>query len=152
MSTVSARKLALLQWEACNIQDFLDDFDAPAGGESRSAHLGRTGEILIVKNFPLPDRCRPDQIDLFVGVPDYPASPPIGLYVLNRHNENLIVQLRHRFNIFRDHAYHEADPVPGYTWICYAYAENVWRYNAAAPAKGDNVRKFLSSFFATLEN
>jgi hypothetical protein len=149
---LSFRKNAILEWEVRNVQAFLDEFGRTSGGSPRVARLGRTGEILIVNNFPLPDRYRPDEIDLFVGVSDYPAQPPIGIYVLNRRNEALVAQIQKRTNAFRDKAFHEADAVPGYTWICYAYADNRWRFNASNPSRGDNVRKFLANFFAILEN
>ena len=67
---------------------------------------------------------------------------------MNQGNDALIAQLRKRFSAFRDRAYHQADPVPGYTWLCYSYASNQWRYNTPYPSRGDNVRKFLATFFA----
>lgn len=145
---LSQLKLALLKWEVRSIQAFLSDFDPPTSGGRRIAQLSPTGEIILVSNFPLPDGYEPDRINLLVGVPDYPGRPPIGLYIMNQGNDALIAQLRQRFSAFRDGAYHQADPVPGYTWLCYSYALNKWRYCTPYPSRGDNVRKFLATFFA----
>ncbi|WP_295457052.1 hypothetical protein [uncultured Thiodictyon sp.] len=144
----SPRKLAQLRWEVANIQAFLDHFDRPLNGESRTVQLGQTAEFLTVRNFPLPDGYRPDYIDLLVVTDNFPATPPIGLYVLHRNNQALIGQLQRRFNAFADQAFHEAPPIRDYTWICYHYGGNAWRYRADQPARGDNIRKFLASWFA----
>lgn len=146
----SARRLALLQWEVRSIQAFLDEFEG-LPSRMRCARLAAAGEAIIIRNFPLPDRYQPDYIDLLIALPDYPARPPIGFYVLNQANGALIIQLKDRFNAFRDRAFHEAEALPGYTWICYAYADNLWRYRPDSPSQGDNVRKFLASFLANLE-
>lgn len=150
--TASPRKLAQQRWEIANLQHYLDGFESPANGERRSAQCNQTGEYIAVRNFPLPDAYRPDYIDLLVVTDSFPATPPIGLYVLHRHNEALIGQLQRRFNAFRDQAYHEAPAIRGYTWICYHYSGNAWRYRADQPARGDNVRKFLASWFAELNH
>jgi hypothetical protein len=147
---VSPRKLAKLRWEIQNIQDYLDGFESAMNGRSRSALLGDTAEYIIVRNFPLPDRYWPDYVDLLLIMDDYPAKPPIGLYVLNNRNEALIQQIRDQFNAFQDRAFHDAPAVQGYTWICYHYNGNSWRYREDNPKRGDNVRKFLASFFAEL--
>lgn len=103
-----------------------------------------------MRNFPLPDGYRPDYIDVLLITDDYPARPPIGLYVLNKRNEALIRQIRDRFNAFHNEAFHDAPAIPGYTWICYHYSGNSWRYRTDNPTRGDNVRKFIASFFAEL--
>jgi len=139
---------ALLRWEVANLQDWLDGFYAGAGGRPRRTWLGRTGEYIVIEALPLPDGYAPDEIDALLLVDNFPSLPPIGVYVLNRGNEALVAQLRHRFNAFPNRAFHDAPSIDGYTWICYAYANNAWRYNAATPNKGDNLRKLLASFFA----
>jgi hypothetical protein len=73
------------------------------------------------------------------------ARPPIGLYLLNKHVA-AVRQMEARFNAFRDNAYHGAQSIPGYTWICFHFHNNAWRYRADAPAEGDNLRKFLAAF------
>jgi hypothetical protein len=147
-SSLSQQKLALLKWDMRAIQAFLSEFDPPDSGGSRRVRLSPSGEIILIANFPLPDGYSPDRINLLVGVSKYPQWPPIGLYIMNQGNDALIAQLRKRFSAFRDGAYHQADPVPGYTWLCYSYASNKWRYNTPYPSRGDNVRKFLATFFA----
>ncbi len=149
---VSGRTLGLLREEVALVQALLDRFERPRDGSRRTALLGDTGEFIVVKHFPLPDRFRPDHVDLLVLVPDFPARPPIGVYCLNRNNESVIAQISSVFNAFRDSAYHDAPPVPGYTWICHHYANNQWRRNPHAPNRGDNVGKFLADFFFKLEN
>jgi hypothetical protein len=119
--SLSQLKLALLKWEVRAIEAYLGEFDPPASGGRRRARLSPSGEIILIANFPLPNGYEPDQINLLVGVSKYPEWPPIGLYVMNHGNDALIAQLRKRFSAFRDGAYHQADPVPGYTWICYSY-------------------------------
>jgi hypothetical protein len=146
--SLSRQKLALLKWEVRAIEAYLGEFDPPTNGGRRSARLSRSGEIILVANFPLPDGYEPDHMDLLVGVSQYPAWPPIGLYVMNQGNAALIAQLRDLFSAYQDSAGHSADPVPGYTWLCYSYTGNTWRYCAPYPARGDNVRKFLATFYA----
>lgn len=148
----SPRKMAQLRWETANLQDFLNGFDPPANGERRLVQLGQTAEFITVRNFPLPDGYRPDFIDLLVVTEQFPATPPIGLYVLHRNNEALIGQLQRQFNAFRDRAFHDAPAIRSYTWICYHYGGNAWRYRADQPARGDNIRKFLASWFAELNH
>ncbi len=146
--SVSQLKHALLKWEVRAIEAYLGEFDPPASGGRRRARLSPSGEIILIANFPLPDGYEPDQIHLQVGVSQYPQWPPIGLYIMNQGNAALIAQLRERFSAFQDWAGHSADPVPGYTWLCYSYARNKWRYNTPYPSRGDNVRKFLATFYA----
>lgn len=134
--------------EVASIQEWLDGFFPPDSGHPRRAWLGRTGEYIIVQSMPLPDIYQPDEIDALLLIDNFPSLPPIGLYVLNAGNERLVAQLSRKMNAFQNRAFHEAPSIDGYTWVCYAYANNRWRYNAAAPSKGDNVRKFLASFFA----
>lgn len=149
-TNTSQRTLALLKWEVANIQSFLDGFEAPANGERRRALLGSTGEYIAIQNSPLPDGYKPDFIDILLMMPDYPAVPPIGLYVLNKSNAALIAQLQRKFNAFRDNAYHDAEAISGYTWICYHYASNGWKFRGDNPGRGDNIRKFIACFYAEL--
>lgn len=146
----SFRKIDKLRKEVREVQAYLDAYDPPANGERRSATISTSGECILVRNFPLPDRYRPDYIDILLMLDHYPAMPPIGLYIVNKRNHALIRQIESRFNAFRDHAHHDALPIQGYTWICYAYAGNSWHYREENLARGDNVRKYLASFFAEL--
>lgn len=148
--TQSTRLQELLRWEIDNLQNWLDGFYPGASGRTRRAWLGRTGEYVVVEALPLPDAYAPDEIDVLLLVDNFPSLPPIGLYALNKGNDALIAQMRRRMNAFENQGYHSAASIPGYTWICYAYASNRWRYNAAAPNRGDNLRKFLASFYAEL--
>lgn len=147
---ISQRTLVALNWEVANVQAFLDRFEPPATGERRIAALGDTGEYIVIKGFPLPDRFRPDYIDLLLVVEHYPAVPPIGVYCLNRSNGRVIEQIEAVFNAFRDRAFHDAPSIPRYTWICHHYANNQWRHVPHAPKRGDNIAKFLSDFFFKL--
>ncbi|MBE4575342.1 hypothetical protein BOO36_16160 [Vibrio navarrensis] len=149
MVQVSSRKQSLLHNEVARIQHFLDGFESTTNG-NRTARLGKSGEFIVIKNFPLPDGFSPDFIDMLVITDSFPAIPPIGIYVLNNENTALIHQLSRKFNAFRDVAYHDAPSIPGYTWVCYHYKNNMWRYRAENPNRGDNIAKFLSGFFAEL--
>jgi len=140
-----------IQREAAAIQDWLDGFYAADSGRPRRVVVGRTGEYLIVQAMPLPDGYRPDDVDLLILVDNFPSIPPIGLYVLNRGVVGVIAQIRQRMNAFQNAAFHSAPSIEGYTWICYAYADNRWKYNHAAPHKGDNLRKFLAAFHSELK-
>lgn len=144
-------RLELLRQDIVGIRAFLDEFGDCARGEPRSVGLSRTGELLLLRNFPLPNSFRPDYIDALLVVADYPGTPPIGLYVLNRNNAALLWRLERVFSMYRDRAFYRAPPIPGYTWICYHYAGDVWHFNAARLAAGDNLRKFLMSFFSICE-
>ena len=147
---ISSRKQSLLHNEVARIQHFLDGFESTANGHRRTVTLGNTAEFLIIRNFPLPDGFTPDYVDMLVMTDSFPATPPIGIFVLNKSNAPLINQLSGRFNAFRDRAFHDAPAIPGYTWICYHYANNSWRYRAENPNRGDNIAKFLGGFFAEL--
>lgn len=148
----SLRRTRLLQWETGNLQRYVDAFEPPGNGGSRTVTLGHTQEFIIVHNLPLPDRCDPDFVDALIVVADYPATPPIGFYVLNtEENQAVVKSLAKTFNVFADNAYHEAPSLKGYTWICYHYSDNRWHFNANEPHKGDNVAKFMGSFFAECE-
>ena len=138
----------LLRRDVSALQDWLDAFFPSASGRARRAWLGRTGEYVVIEVLPLPDGYAPDEIDALLLVDNFPSLPPIGLYVLNHGNDQVVAQLRRRFNAFQDRAFHDAPSIDGYTWICYAYAGNAWRYRASEPHKGDNLRKFVASFFA----
>lgn len=148
MNAASSRKLDLLRWEAANLQRYLDGFEPAANCEARIVGIGNGAEYLFARNFPMPDSYQPDYIDLLVIVDDFPAKPPIGIYVLNRQNAALIGQLAGRFNAFPDKAYYSAPAIRNYTWICYHYDDNAWRYRADNPARGDNIAKFLAGFYA----
>ncbi len=144
-------RLDLLRRDIAGIRAFLEEFGGCASGEPRSAGVNGTAETVLLRNFPLPDSFRPDYIDMLLVVADYPGTPPIGLYVLNRNNAALLQRLERVFSMYRDRAYYKAPSITGYTWICYHYAGDVWRYNAARPEAGDNLRKFLMSFFSICE-
>jgi len=150
MKTISTRKYNLLVAEARRIQEFLEGFEPSINGERRIAQMGKGAEHIYVRNFPLPDGYSPDYIDLMLLLDDFPARPPIGIYVLHRNNAALISQISMRINAFRDAAYHSAPTIRNYTWICYSYEDNNWRFMANNPAQGDNTVKFLAGFFAEL--
>lgn len=141
----------LLAGEIDRLQAWLDGFEATTSGRARRARLGDSGQYVIVERMPLPDGYRPDEIDLLLIVDNFPSLPPFGLYVLNRGTEGVVSQLRSRYNVFPNRAFHEAHSIPGYSWICYHYADNRWAYNGNAPDRGDNLSKFLSSFYAEAE-
>ena len=151
MINLSSRITNLLEFEAAYMQDWLSSFSDSPTGKARRAWLGTTGEYMIIERLPLPDGFAPDEIDAMVLLDNFPAVAPIGLYVLNNGNELLVSQLRNRMNAYRNTAFHGAPSIPGYTWLCYVYQDNKWHYNAAAPNKGDCIRKFIASFFAVLE-
>jgi hypothetical protein len=146
----SARTLAQLSWEVANINQFLGEFGVTVHGETRAAELNATGEFIRVFNMPLPDGYRPDHCDLVLIVDDFPACPPVGLYLLNKDAALVVRQMEARFNAFQNLGFHGAPSLPGYTWICFHFSDNTWRYRADAPAQGDNLRKFLGAFFAEL--
>jgi hypothetical protein len=145
---ISSRTLAQLNYEISNINRYLAEFGVTARGETRAAELNATGEFIRVFNMPLPDGYRPDHCDLVLIVDDFPARPPIGLYLLNK-DKALVSQMEAQFNAFRDVGFHGAPSIPGYTWICFHF-QNGWRYRADNPAQGDNLAKFLGAFFAEL--
>jgi hypothetical protein len=65
---LSQQKLVALQWEVRAIQAFLSEFEPPRNGGRRTVRLSHSGEIILVRNFPLPDGYWPDQIDLLLKV------------------------------------------------------------------------------------
>jgi hypothetical protein len=151
MFQASNRISTLLHSETEHVQAWLDTFEDRVIGEPRTAVLAQDEEYIIIKGFPLPDGYAPDEVDVLIFLDNFPTVAPIGLHVLNNGNDRLISQLKGRMNAFRDAAFHGAPAFPGYTWLCYVYQDNRWTYNVQNHKKGDNVRKFLSSFFAVLE-
>ena len=148
-TNVSPRTLQLLQWEVGNLNRFLNEFEAPANGEPRMSLLGETGQFITIQNMPLPDSYHPDYCDLMLLVDDFPARPPVGIYALYQ-DEQLVALLRSHYNAFRNAALHDAPSINGYTWLCFHFNENRWRYRPDAPSRGDNLRKFLAAFHAGL--
>jgi hypothetical protein len=136
----------LMERDVEGIQAFLDEFPDPANGEWREAAINQTGELVLVRNFPLPDGFAPDYVDLLLMVPDYPRTPPIGIYLMEKNNRALIGQLKRIFNVM-NWAAHDAPTVEGYAWICVIYQGLAWKYNARDPARGDNLRKHLIHFY-----
>lgn len=148
----SARLTRLLTWEEASLQRFLDSFEVAANTGKRTAELGRTREFIVIRNLPLPDGYAPDFVDALLIVDNYPAIPPIGLYVLNTpENKSVVSSLSKTFNVFANKAFHDAPRLEGYTWICYHYSNNRWSFNANEPHKGDNITKFVSNFYAECE-
>lgn len=139
-------KASYLAQDVAGIQSFLDEFDLPMTGEIREAGALASGEVVVVRNMPLPDGFDPDYIDLALYVPRYPGTPPIGLYVLRRNNAEVIKQLKAIFNVLQA-GHHDAPTIPDYDWICLAYADNRWSFNLNHPHTGDNLRKFLIRFY-----
>jgi hypothetical protein len=146
-----ARYPRLLAADVALVQSLLDEFEIPGNGEDRIAQLTPTGQLLAITNLPLPDGFDPDYVDALVDVSRYP-DPPIGVYVLNDGFNGQQQELRRRFNLFRDAAYHDADAIPGYTWICHVYPDNRWQLKPDDLTRGDNLRKYLSLFLSKLEN
>jgi hypothetical protein len=148
---ISSRTHNLLQWECANLNAYLAAF-AACGPTSRGAVLDDSTEFIRVLGMPLPTGYYPTACDLVVIVNDFPARPPIGLYLLNsdRAQVKKIEALFGRAHMRRDEGQIGAPSIPGYTWICYHYQFNRWRYRAEAPAQGDNLRKFLQGFYAEL--
>lgn len=142
----SPRIMQGLRWEVTNINRWLDSFEFQPG-RSRRAVVDPSGDFIIVRDLPLPDRYAPDAVDVMLITDQYPSQPPIGLYALNR-AATVIGQLKAVFNAFPNGAYHGAPALPGYTWICFHYAEQTWKYDVSNPAKGDNIAKFLGAFYA----
>jgi len=144
-------QMNLLARDLMGIQAFLDEFDPPANGEDREVELNSTNEAVVIRNFPLPDAYDPEFIDVLVLVPDYPARPPIGIYLLeNEQNADVIGQLRRIFNVMQT-AFYGAPTVPGFAWICVHYQGDAWRFNPDHLASGDNLRKFFINFFNRLQ-
>jgi hypothetical protein len=147
-----SRQEALLEQDLAGIQAFLSEFDPPSNGEEREVELNSTGEVVICRNFPLPDDgFDPDFIDLLVLVTDYPSRPPIGIYLLEQNNRRLIGQIQGKFHVLNTAA-HDAPPIPGYKWICVHYEGNTWKFNPNHLAAGDNLRKYLIHFFNRLHS
>jgi hypothetical protein len=142
---------ALLERDVEGIRSFLAEFEPPSNGEAREVIVGASGQTLSIRNFPLPDGLNPDYVDIALLLPDYPARPPVGVYLLKRNNEAVVRQLKAVFNVF-DKGFHDAPTIPGFQWVCLVYDDNRWRYNAANVATGDNLRKFMIRFFALAQS
>jgi len=140
------RQIDLLERDLDGIEAFLDEFDPPANGETRTVETNAAGELVIVRNFPLPDGCNPDYIDLLLMTHQYPSAPPVGIYILENNNAEVIADLGRTFNVMHAAAY-SAPTVEGYRWVCFIHQGNRWRFNHHDIVSGDNLRKFLIGFY-----
>lgn len=131
------------------VQEFLNEYEPIGNGERREAQLTASGKLLVITNLPLPDSWNPDYVDVLIDVSSLPVK---GIYVLNDGFNGQEAALCQKFNLFRDSAYHEAEAIPGYTWICHIYPGNRWHLDANDPARGDNLRKYLALFLEKLES
>jgi hypothetical protein len=129
-------------------QKWLSCFD---GSANAIVGIGPSNETFLVKDFPLPDKYQPDRLSLVLEVRSYPQDPPKGIYLLTTEtNRSLIDSLKRKFNVFQNTAFHGAESIQGYEWICVGYL-NGWKFNAQAPHKGDNICKMLKHFWRLLE-
>jgi hypothetical protein len=140
---------ALLADELKRVQGWLNGFE-PSPSGPRRAVLHATQSFLLVYRCPLPDQFEIDEINLALDVGQYPSLPPIGLYVSNN-NAAAAAQLEGHFRRFQDKAFHSAKDLRGFTWICFAYKDNRWNFNARDPNRSDNVAKFLDSFYCAAQ-
>ena len=143
----TTEKLRLLQADMKNVQFFLDQFE-PA--KRRSVHILEGGELVIIKNYPLPDKYHPDEIDLVLVTSNYPQSPPQGMHVMqSAENRALLSQLNAKFgHTYNNAAVSEAEDIAGYSWLCLHYSGYKWQFDLDY---GDNIYKLLVTFFALLE-
>lgn len=139
----------LLNWEITNLNGWLSCANMSA---TPVARLGPSPHNTIaIQNFPLPDRFRPDYIDIALIVDEFPTDAPKGLYMLKTSkNKSVIEALAQKFNVFQNQAFHGAPAKDGFEWLCYGYLDG-WRYNARMPHAGDNIFKMLKSFSRILE-
>jgi hypothetical protein len=136
-------KLELLQRESVLIQRrLLDQFPGPC---ERSVTVEPVnGDYLLIRNFPLPNRYRPDHIHLLLLTADYPAQPPQGFHLPSGHPALKAIR-RHL------HAYEAgAASAGGWSWLCWHYAGHSWRLDARRLMDGDCLYKFVESIFAVL--
>ncbi|MCU0757339.1 MAG: hypothetical protein MUE46_19865 [Xanthomonadales bacterium] len=139
----------LLADEERRVQRWLDGFEASMHG-ARRAVRHQSGAQLMVYRCPLPDQFALDEINVMLDVGNYPSVPPIGLYVSNN-NLAAATQLDSHFRRFRDTAFHDAPSLTGFTWICFAYRQNRWHFDARDPERSDNISKFLDSFYCAAQ-
>jgi hypothetical protein len=140
------RQLLCLEQDLEGVASFLDEFGEPQNGEARSVEANPTGDLVCIRNFPLPEGYDPDFVDVLMLTHRYPDAPPVGLYLLEQSNAETIAQLGRKFNVL-NYAAHSAPTVAGYRWICFTYQDNCWRFNHRRIAYGDSLRKFLINFF-----
>ena len=147
---ITSEKLRLLQADTKKVQFFLDQFSASRNGK-RSVQIVEDGELVILKNFPLPNKYLPhDEIDLVLVTSNYPQKPPQGMHVLqSRENGKLLSQLQEKFGHTYDRAaVSEAEEIEGYSWLCVHYKNFKWEFDLDW---GDNLYKLLTVFSNLLE-
>jgi hypothetical protein len=139
---------SLLEAEVLLIERFLAGFHT---SRPPKVGLGSARGTLWIRKFPLPDGMRPDHLDLVLDMSCHPQEPPKGIYLLSGpNNQALLDQLKRHFNVFHNNAAHGAKAVEGFEWVCFGFFEKNWRYNVAAPHKGDNTAKMLQEFWRAL--
>lgn len=141
-------KYEYLQLDRLMTQKWLSCFDATS---NPIVGIGPSNETFWIKDFPLPDIYQPDKLSLVLEVSNYPQVPPKGIYLLSTEtNRELIAALKRKFNVFEGAAFHGAQSIRGYEWICIGYL-NGWKFNGKSPHKGDNICKMLQHFWRLLE-
>ncbi|MBX2808568.1 MAG: hypothetical protein KTR20_08040 [Cellvibrionaceae bacterium] len=141
---------ALLKQEVKLLQGLVDEYEPMKNGRRRIVKLEADGQLLLMRNFPLPDGYTPDKVDIMLDLVNYPARPPIGMYLLTKNNQEIIQRIKTIFgnHIFTDSVYYNIKKYPNFTWICHHYANHRWSLNASSLHQGDNLRKFMEVFLA----
>ena len=147
----SVSRDVLLQWDMRLIQAFMDGFEPMPDGSKRSVSLEANGKLVVIRNFPLPDGYEPDYVDVMLDVTNYPAKPPIGMHLLERHNKWILLRINQNFggHIYKD-GYYGARSFSGFIWICIHYTGHRWSLNANDLCKGDNLSKLMEMFFSQI--
>lgn len=147
-----ASRNGLLTREIMLLKEFLQEWEEPANGQVRTVSMEANNSLMLIRNFPLPDGYSPDYVDVMLDVGNYPAKPPVGMYILTKNNKKVIAKMTQIFgnHLFESGAYYEAKKIDGFTWICHHYANHRWSLNARNLRRGDNIRKFVEVFLARL--
>ncbi|RLU01751.1 hypothetical protein [Ketobacter sp.] len=136
------------------VQQLLDSFEPPKDGSKRISRLVAGNRLLAVQQFPLPDRFLPkDNVNLVVDLDPVPGAPPKGFFIIEKDNRSTIDAISaalggHLFNA--ETAPYDTPKFKGGIWICHHYAGHTWKFNANNPAAGDNIAKFLETFYARI--
>jgi hypothetical protein len=135
----------LMAHEVAMLQGWLNRFPSP--GRPRIAGYEPKAKLLTVANFPLPDHCQPDYIDLLINVRNYPSVAPTGIYLRDAPGYTAMLDsIANKIHAMRTGFHGAEQPIPGYRWVC--LISESWPVNYQNLHRGQTLQKFLATFYA----
>ena len=110
---------------------------------------------VAIKKFPLPNNYYPDYEDIVIVTASYPDFGPVGIHISDSSPNKAKINNTMGGHVFNRESYaafeKPYDLGPGYTWICFHYADwDKWYFNRDNFMQGDNLHKYIKNLFANM--